>query len=72
MLFGILPCSAFVTCWNFEKSTPLAFKISWIMCGDSCSEGSGNRFEIVSNSMWVLLVGRETSLVCYMYTTVTI
>ena len=33
-------------------------------CGDSWSEESGNRFEIGSISMWVLLTGRETGIVC--------
>ena len=32
--------------------------------GDSCSRGSGNVFEIGPNSMWALLIGKETGLEC--------
>ena len=48
-------------------STPLAFKISWIICGESWSEISGNGSEIGSNSMWILLTGREVGLVYYVH-----
>ena len=42
---------------------PLAFKISCMICGDSSSEDSGKGFEIDSNSMFVLFIGREAGLV---------
>ena len=49
---------------NFEKSTPLTFKTSWIICGDSQSEISGILFKIGCNSVCVSLAGRVVSLVC--------
>ena len=55
--------------FEFEKSKPLPFKISWIICGDNWSEMSGYGSKISSNSMWAWLTGREVGLV-YLHTQV--